>query len=113
MDAKNRRTAASRGALRRADQLIAAGYVCVVDADLKAYFDTIPHDQLMTRVETKISDGRALELIQAFLKAGIMDGLKEWIPTQGAPQGSVLSPLTPVALHSNGRGGIQAHFGPD
>lgn len=82
-----------RDALRRVDQLIAAGYVYVVDADLKAYFDTIPHDQLMKRIETKISDGRVLELIQAFLKAGIMDGPTEWTPTQGAPQGAVLSPL--------------------
>jgi RNA-directed DNA polymerase len=82
-----------RDALGRVDQLIAAGYVYVVDADLKAYFDTIPHDQLMKRIETKISDGRVLELIQAFLTAGIMDGLQEWIPTQGAPQGAVLSPL--------------------
>ncbi|MFM8476126.1 MAG: reverse transcriptase domain-containing protein [Planctomycetaceae bacterium] len=75
------------------DQLIAAGYVYVVDADLKAYFDTIPHDQMMKRIETKISDGGVLELIQAFLTAGIMDGLQEWIPTQGAPQGAVLSRL--------------------
>ncbi|MFM7058615.1 MAG: reverse transcriptase domain-containing protein [Planctomycetota bacterium] len=82
-----------RDALERVDQLIAAGYVYVVDAELKAYFDTIPHDQLMKRIETKISDGRVLELIQAFLKAGIMDGLTEWTPTQGAPQGAVLNSL--------------------
>jgi len=80
-------------ALRRVDQLLKAGYVHVVDADLKSYFDSIPHDQLMSRLTTKIADGRVLSLIEAFLKAGIMDGLKEWMPDAGAPQGAVLSPL--------------------
>ncbi|MEY3173020.1 MAG: Group intron-encoded protein LtrA [Planctomycetota bacterium] len=47
----------------------------------------------MKRIEAKISDGRVLELIQAFLNAGIMDGLADWSPTQGVPQGAILSPL--------------------
>jgi RNA-directed DNA polymerase len=80
-------------ALRRVDQLLKAGYMHVVDADLKGYFDSIPHDQLMTLLRTKVADGRVLSLIQAFLKAGILDGLKEWTPDAGAPQGAVLSPL--------------------
>jgi RNA-directed DNA polymerase len=82
-----------KDALRRVDSLLKAGYTHVVDADLKGYFDSIPHGPLMSRLETKIADGRVLSLIQAFLKAGILDGLDEWTPETGAPQGAVLSPL--------------------
>jgi RNA-directed DNA polymerase len=82
-----------KDALRRVDKLLKAGYVYVVDADLKSYFDTIPHDRLMTRLTERIADGRVLSLIESFLKAGILDGLTEWTPEAGAPQGAVLSPL--------------------
>ena len=82
-----------RDALKRVDQLIQAGYVHVVDADLKGYFDSIPHDRLMTRLQEKIADGRVLSLIEMFLKANIIDGMAQWTPTSGAPQGAVLSPL--------------------
>lgn len=82
-----------KDALRRVDELLKAGHVVVVDADLKSYFDTIPHDKLMARVREKVSDGRVLARIEAFLKAGIMDGLDEWTPEQGSPQGAVISPL--------------------
>jgi RNA-directed DNA polymerase len=82
-----------KDALRRVDHLLKQGYVYVVDADLKSYFDTIPHGPLMDRVRERVADGRVLTLIESFLKAGIMDGLKEWIPAAGAPQGAVLSPL--------------------
>ena len=82
-----------KDALRRVDQLLKAGYAYVVDADLKGYFDTIPHDRLMTRLKEKIADGSVLSLIESFLKANILDGLEEWTPAMGAPQGAVLSPL--------------------
>jgi RNA-directed DNA polymerase len=82
-----------KDALRRVDHLVKAGYVHVVDADLKGYFDSIPHDRLMTRLETKIADGPVLRLIESFLKADILDEASQWTPTQGAPQGAVLSPL--------------------
>jgi RNA-directed DNA polymerase len=82
-----------KDALRRVDELLKQGYVYVVDADLKSYFDTIPHDRLLGRLRERIADGRVLALIEAFLKAGIMDGLREWEPEAGAPQGAVLSPL--------------------
>jgi RNA-directed DNA polymerase len=82
-----------KDALRRVDHLMKAGYVYIVDADLKSYFDTIPHDRLMNRLRERIADGRVLELIESFLKAGIMEGLEEWEPETGAPQGAVLSPL--------------------
>jgi RNA-directed DNA polymerase len=82
-----------KDALRRVDQLLKAGYVHVVDADLKGYFDSIPHDRLMMRLREKIADGPVLSLIESFLQASILDGLEGWNPTAGAPQGAVLSPL--------------------
>lgn len=47
----------------------------------------------MTRVKEKVSDGRVLKLIQMYLDQGVLDGLKEWTPEQGTPQGAVISPL--------------------
>jgi RNA-directed DNA polymerase len=80
-------------ALARVDELLKAGHTYVVDADLKSYFDTIPHDKLMDQLRRKVADGHVLALIEAFLTAGIMDGLAEWTPEEGSPQGSVISPL--------------------
>ena len=80
-------------ALREVDRLLKEGYTHVVDADLQAYFDTIPHDKLMARVEEKISDGRILDLIRGWLTADILKGTESWTPTQGSPQGAVISPL--------------------
>ncbi len=82
-----------KDALRRVDELLKAGYTYIVDADLKSYFDTIPHDRLMAQVGQKVSDGRVLNLIEAFLQQGVMDGLQEWTPETGSPQGAVVSPL--------------------
>jgi RNA-directed DNA polymerase len=82
-----------KDALRRVDELLSAGHVYVVDADLKSYFDTIPHDRLMSRLEEKIADGSVLKLIRSFLEANILSDLGEWTPEAGAPQGAVLSPL--------------------
>ena len=81
------------GMTREVDRLIKDGYTFVVDADLQAYFDTIPHDALMARVEAKVSDGRVLDLIRGWLKADILKGLERWKPRLGSPQGSVVSPL--------------------
>lgn len=82
-----------KDALREVDGHIKAGYTCVVDADLKSYFDTIPHDLLMEQVEQRISDGELLDVIRLFLKQEVMDGMEGWTPTGGTPQGAVLSPL--------------------
>ena len=80
-------------ALREVDRLIKDGYAHVVDADLAGYFDSIPHDRLVARVEEKVSDGRVLDLIRGWLKADILKGLERWTPTRGSPQGAVISPL--------------------
>ena len=82
-----------KDALRKVQENLDQGYIYVVDADLKSYFDTIPHDKLMDNIQEKIADGRVLNLIQGFLKQGILEECKEWIPTEGTPQGAVLSPL--------------------
>jgi RNA-directed DNA polymerase len=82
-----------KDALRRVDQLLKSGHRYVVDADLKSYFDTIPHDLLMKQVAKRVADGRVLKLIESFLEVKIMEGLEQWTPMAGAPQGAVLSPL--------------------
>jgi RNA-directed DNA polymerase len=82
-----------KDALRRVDGLLKRGYRYVVDVDLKSYFDTIPHDKLLEEVRQYVADGRVLGLIEAFLKAEILEGVQHWTPEGGAPQGAVLSPL--------------------
>ena len=82
-----------KAALREVDRYVKAGHIHVVDADLKSYFDSIPHDKLLARIEERISDGRILDLIRAYLSQDIMKGLERWTPTAGTPQGAVISPL--------------------
>src|SRR6266700_1316248 len=82
-----------KDALRRVDELLKAGYVHVVDADLKSYFDTIPKDRLLALVAGKVADGRILKLVEAFLGQSVLEDTREWVPEQGTPQGAVISPL--------------------
>jgi RNA-directed DNA polymerase len=63
------------------------GYVYVIDADLQSYFDTIPHEKLMEKVKEEISDGSVLNLIELFLKSGVMDNGSFYLNDQGSPQG--------------------------
>jgi len=80
-------------ALERVEELLNAGNVFVVDADLKSYFDTISKPRLMTRIREKVSDSRMLRMVEMFLEQGVLDGMREWTPESGTPQGAVLSPL--------------------
>jgi RNA-directed DNA polymerase len=80
-------------ALRCVEGLLEAGYVYVVDADLKSYFDTIPKERLLDIVRQKISDRRVLGLVKQFLDQGILEELRSWTPEAGVPQGAVLSPV--------------------
>jgi RNA-directed DNA polymerase len=82
-----------KAALRRVQQLLDTGYTEVVDADLRRYFDTIPHEGLRNALRTKVSDGRVLALLDAYLAQGVLDGLAAWTPEEGTPQGAVISPL--------------------
>ncbi len=99
-----------KDALRKVDRLLKEGYTWVVDADVKSYFDSIPHDCLMARIRKRVSDGKVLHLIELFLKQEILEGMKLWNPISGTPQGAVLSPLLAnvylhqldLAIHQNG-----------
>ena len=82
-----------KDALREVERLLQEGYTWVVDADLKGYFDSIPHDRLMALVAGPISDSRVLSLIASFLRQDVMTEAARWTATTGTPQGAVLSPL--------------------
>lgn len=91
----------AREAVERVHRALCDGYTDVVDADLSKYFDTIPHDQLMKSVARRVSDGKMLKLIKAWLKTPVeekdergnrrMTGGKA--SRAGTPQGGVISPL--------------------
>lgn len=82
-----------KDALRDVDQALKEGLVHVVDADLKSYFDSIPHEQLRQRVFERIKDGAVMRLIDGFVHQEILSELGRWTPESGTPQGAVLSPL--------------------
>ncbi|WP_085067383.1 group II intron reverse transcriptase/maturase [Catenuloplanes japonicus] len=69
-------------------------YEWIVEGDIKACFDEIDHTALMSRVRGRIADKRVLNLVKAFLKAGILGEDRQLQETNaGTPQGSILSPL--------------------
>ena len=75
-----------------------AGDTAVYDADLQAYFDSIPHDKLMACVERRVADRSVLRLIRQWLTTPVEERDKDGRPrrrrpTQGTPQGGVISPL--------------------
>jgi RNA-directed DNA polymerase len=77
---------------------LACGLREVYDADLKGYFDTIPHDQLLKCLERRIADQSVLKLIRMWLNAPVVETDDEGRPRitrskQGTPQGGVISPL--------------------
>jgi len=83
-----------REAVARVEELLSAGYIWCVDCDLKSYFDTIRHERLTALVQERVVDGSVLALLQQCLKAGVLEELKGWQPTErGTPQGAVISPL--------------------
>lgn len=88
-------------ALSRVWKGLRRGEAYIVDADLRKFFDTIPHQVILDGLEEEISDGKLLALVGLYLKQGVMDGWS-WEPTdEGTPQGSVISPLLAnIALHS-------------
>lgn len=69
-----------------------AGFREVVDADIAAFYDSIDHDVVMSRVRARIADGRVLDLVEAFLKAGVFENNAVTVSRRGTPQGGVISP---------------------
>lgn len=94
---------AAHDALDAIQAAMDAGMCWVIDADVTAYFDTIPHDRLMKTVAQRVVDGAMLALVKRFLEAPIIDerdGGQPQRPRQGTPQGGVISPLLAnVYLH--------------
>jgi RNA-directed DNA polymerase len=89
-----------KDALREVDRWLQAGSTWVVDVDLESSFETMPKGALLARVAEKVSDGALLALIQRFLDQEMLDGMEQWTPGTGVPQGSVLSPwLSHLSWH--------------
>jgi RNA-directed DNA polymerase len=80
-------------AVRKVLELKRRGFQHVLDADIKGFFNNIPHHVIMNGVSALVADGNILNLVERFLKAGVIeDGA--FIPTDmGTPQGGVISPL--------------------
>lgn len=70
-----------------------AGYTQLVDADITDCFGSIPWKPLMEEVAREVSDRKVLGLVEKFVRAEVMEGMRRWQPEQGTPQGAVLSPL--------------------
>ena len=72
----------------------------VVEADIRGFFDNVDHECLMQMLRHDIADRRFLELIEKFLKAGIMENGKYLDSERGTPQGNGASPiLANIYLH--------------
>ncbi len=87
-------------ALEEIRRHIRAGYQAVYDADLKGYFDSIPHDKLMACLRMRITDRSVLQLIRMWLESPVVEGggnsgePEKWSRAgKGTPQGGVISPL--------------------
>ena len=96
-------------AVAEISQALAGGYTQVLDADLTAYFDSIPHDQLLAAVARRVADRHILRLLTQWLRAPVVverdDGRRELRggkrTRRGTPQGGVISPLLAnVYLHA-------------
>jgi len=84
------------GALAEIRTGLNAGLTKVYDADLRGYFDSIPHDKLISAVRMRVVDRSVLKLIRMWLKVPVVDGRSGGPPrrqSQGTPQGGVISPL--------------------
>jgi RNA-directed DNA polymerase len=86
-------------ALKKVRQCLREGYNSVYDADLKGYFDSIPHDKLMKCLRMRIVDRSVLKLIRMWLQAPVVEqgrggGRKVNRCRKGTPQGGVMTPRT-------------------
>jgi RNA-directed DNA polymerase len=84
----------ARQAVRQAQQYIAEGRRWVVDLDVEKFFDQVNHDRLLAAVAKRVADRRMLQMIGAFLKAGVQENGLVTAVDEGTPQGGPLTPLT-------------------
>jgi RNA-directed DNA polymerase len=88
-------------AVRQVLELHQQGHTYVLDADIKGFFDNLPHQVIMAGVAAEVADGNILDLVERFLKAGVMEEGVFQPTTVGTPQGGVISPLLAnIALNS-------------
>ena len=80
-------------AVLAAQQYVHDGYRIVVDVDLSKFFDRVNHDILIDRLRKRVNDAGIIQLVRAYLNAGIMDGGVVLERAEGTPQGGPLSPL--------------------
>lgn len=80
-------------ALERVLKLHDEGYRVVLDADIKAFFDHLSHSIIIEAVAAQVADGNILQLVQKFLRSGVMEEGVFKPTTVGTPQGGVISPL--------------------
>jgi RNA-directed DNA polymerase len=83
----------AKDALREVARWMKEGRLYVVDADLKRYFDTIPHKLLLDRISERIADGRVMGILKQMLERGVLENRKWTDSETGTPQGGVISPL--------------------
>jgi RNA-directed DNA polymerase len=87
-----RRRRSCHTAMEQLVELPQQGYRVVVDADLRGFFDSIPHQLILDLVAREIADGNILSLIKKFLQAGVMEEGEVRPTRKGTPQGGVVSP---------------------
>ena len=80
-------------AMKQAIQYADEGYCCVVDMDLRKFFDTVNHSKLLQVLSKRIKDGRVIALVNKMLKAKVLDNKKLIPTTEGIPQGNAASPV--------------------
>jgi RNA-directed DNA polymerase len=80
-------------AIEKIRQDLRDGFTYVIDADIKTYFDSIPHDKLLELIKEEVVDSSVLALILQFLKSGILENGIYYQNDKGSPQGGVISPL--------------------
>lgn len=88
-----RRGRSCHHAVVKAEDIMQQGYTSVLDMDLSKCFDTLSHEIILKCLNVRISDGKLLNLINGFLKSGVMYNGKSEPTDIGSPQGGVISPL--------------------
>lgn len=82
-----------RQAVHKVREYYEQGYRWVLDADIDAFFDSVPHHRLLSKLDAVVPDQRVVRLVSLWVKAEVWDGHEVTHLTRGIPQGSVVSPL--------------------